>query len=116
MFHMLIASGPTGGGINTAYLVTAILAAVVVIVAGIGGLIRVIWKSANIMRDLMVSVKDLTRRFDDMIISVDGRFEKLSSRVLELEQREFGRHDGIHQPGSAREAGRDHGGELKSPY
>lgn len=106
MHIVYLAAASSGNGINSAYLITAILAAIVVIVAGIGGLIRVIWKTANVMRDLMVSVKDLTRRFDDLIINVDGRFEKLSNRVLELEQREFGRHDGIHQPGSARESSR----------
>lgn len=116
---MLMADSSNSGGLNGAYLVTAILAAVVVITAGIGGLIRVIWKSANIMRDLMVSVKDLTKRFDDLIVNVDGRFEKLSNRVLELEQREYGRHDGLHQPGSARELDRDGipgGRDPKSSY
>ena len=117
MQHMMLAaSSPPGGGINTAYLVTAILASVVVVTAGVAGLIRVIWNSATVMRDLMIAVKDLTKRFDDMVISVDGRLEKLSSRVLELEQREYGRHDGLHQPGSPGEYIREHPGEHKSPY
>jgi hypothetical protein len=101
-----LAAASSSGGIGEAYLVTAVLAAVVVVLGGLFGLIRVIWKTANIMRDMTVSVKELTKRFDDMVISVDGRFDKLSSRVLELEQREYGRHDGIHQPGSPGESGR----------
>ena len=106
MIEHLAAAAASSGGIGEAYLVTAVLAAVVVVVGGLFGLIRVIWKTANIMRDMTVAVKDLTKRFDDMIISVDGRFDKLSNRVLELEQREFGRHDGLHQPGSPGESER----------
>jgi hypothetical protein len=106
MYFIADAAAP-GGGINSAYLVTAILAAVVVVCGGLFGLIRVIWRTANVMRDMTLAVKDLSRRFNDFTTSVDGRFDKLSNRVLELEQREYGRHDGLRQPGSPGEAGRD---------
>jgi hypothetical protein len=104
----VLAQAASGGGISTAYLVTAILAASIVILGGLFGLIRVIWRTANIMRDMTVAVKDLTKRFDDMVVSVDGRFDKLSNRVLELEQREYGRHSGIHQPSAPGDPARDH--------
>jgi hypothetical protein len=111
IYYIADATTPSGG-INSAYLITAILAAVVVVCGGLFGLIRVIWRTANIMRDMTLAVKDLTKRFNDFIISVDGRFDKLSTRVLELEQREFGRHDGLFQPGSPGESAREyHRGE-----
>jgi hypothetical protein len=110
---MLMASGPDSS--NTAYTFTAILAACVVVLAGIGGLIRVIWKTANIMRDMTIAVKDLTRRFDDLSASTDGRFDKLSERVLELEQREYGRHDGLFQRNAPGEISRTYDREHESP-
>jgi hypothetical protein len=106
MNHFYAVAAANNSGISQAYLVTAVLAATIVVVGGLFGVIRVIWRTANIMRDMTIAVKDLTKRFDDMVISVDGRFDKLSNRVLELEQREFGRHDGIFQPGSPGQATR----------
>jgi hypothetical protein len=106
MFEELAAiAASSSSGISEAYLVTAVLAAVVVIAGGLFGLIRVIWRTANVMRDMTVAVKDLTKRFDDMVASVDGRFDKLSSRVLELEQRESRRRDGRFNPGSPPDPG-----------
>jgi hypothetical protein len=107
-YTLLIAAAQnSSNGVNEAYLITAIFAAVVVALGGVFGLIRVIWKTANVMRDMTKAVQDLTKRLDDMVVSIDGRFDKLSNRVLELEQREYGRHDGLHQPGSQREIDRD---------
>ena len=107
LFYLAASSSGGGGGINEAFLVTAVLSASVVVLGGLFGLIRVIWRTANVMRDMTIAVKDLTKRFDDTTISVDGRFDRLSSRVLELEQREFGRHDGLRQSGSPGQAQRD---------
>jgi hypothetical protein len=64
-----LASASSGGGANEAYLITAVLAAGVVILSGLFGLIRVIWRTANIMRDMTVAVRDLTKRFDAMVVS-----------------------------------------------
>ena len=88
------------GTVNSAYLITAILAATAVFIGGLAAVVRVIWRTANILRDNTLATQRLTSRFDDMAASVDGRFDKLSTRVESLEQREFGRHDGLYQPGT----------------
>ena len=106
MFHVIAeaASSP-----SPAYTVTAILAASVVILGGLAALVRAIWKTANILRDNTQATQNLTARFDDMASSVDGRFDKLSERVHELESREFGRHDGLYQHGAPDQPGRTRG-------
>lgn len=94
------------------YTVVAILASAVIVLGGLAALVRAIWKVSNIMRDNTQAVQTLTGRFDDMAASTDGRFDKLSQRVYQLESREFGRHPGEAQPGAPDDYeghGRDHG-------
>jgi hypothetical protein len=104
--HWLAATDPSTG--NVAYTMTAILAASVIVLGGLATLVRAIWKTANILRDNTVATQNLTARFDDMAASVDGRFDRLSERVLSLENREFGRHDGLYQPGAPGQYERAH--------
>ena len=110
MIQYLAGAAAPASPINSFYLMTAILAATVIVVGGVAALIRAIWKTANVLRDNTIATQHLTSRFDDMASSVDGRFDKLSDRVYQLESREFTRHDGIGQPGAP-----DHYGHHLEP-
>lgn len=101
MLHMVIAAAasPAASGI-TVEAVFAILASLVIVLGGLGALIRTIWKTGNIIRDLVMAVKSLTDRLDGVTLDVKQQFEKLSDRVYQIEMREFWRHPGEDQPGA----------------
>ena len=71
---MLMAAASDPG--TTAYTLTAILASSVIVLGGLAALVRVIWKTANLMRDSANAVKSLTEHVD-----------KLTLRVNELERK-----------------------------
>jgi predicted PurR-regulated permease PerM len=77
----LSAVTPDTASVASASTVFAILASAVIVLGGLAALVRAIWKTANIMRDNTTATKDLTRRMDDLVTSVDGRFDQLVHRV-----------------------------------
>lgn len=95
MIHVLLAIAPAVPPVEQASTIFAILAAAVVVLGGLGALVRAIWGVSNMLRDNTVAVRSLTTRMDELAVSVDGRFDKLAERVAQLEWREQGtRHSG----------------------
>lgn len=85
---------------SSAAIVVTILAGAVVVLGGLGALIRAIWRVANVLRDNTTAIHELTKRFDDLGATTTNQFKLLSDRVYELEHREFGRHPKDAQPGA----------------
>lgn len=79
--HVLLAAAPGPASAAGAATIFAILASAVIVLGGLAALVRAIWKTATIMRDNTTATLQLTRRMDDLVTSVDGRFDTLLHRV-----------------------------------
>ena len=75
MLYLTLAEAASSG-INTASTIFAILASAVVVLGAIGGLVRIIWKTANLLRDTAETTKSTAQHLD-----------ALTHRVDELEKR-----------------------------
>jgi hypothetical protein len=64
-----------------------ILASAVIVLGGLVGLVRAIWRIAQTLRDNTAATKTLTDHLEHLAGSVDGRFDKLAERVSALEGR-----------------------------
>ena len=70
MLYLTIAEAASSG-INTAETIFAILASAIVVLGGIGALVRVIWKTANLLRDTAETTKTTTQHLDILTHRVD---------------------------------------------
>lgn len=67
--------------------VVAILASAVIVLGGLAALVRAAWKIAQTIRDNTRATRDMTGKLDHLSASIDGRFDALVARVVELEER-----------------------------
>jgi hypothetical protein len=65
--------------------VLAILASAVIVLGGLGALVRAIWGLAQTIRDNSTATKDLGEKFDQFTPIVDTRLAALEARVAALE-------------------------------
>jgi hypothetical protein len=80
----IIAAQPAGlGETGTIF---AILAAAVVILAGIAALVKAIWSTATTLRDNTAATRDLTNRLEEYTRASDVRFDKVHERLSAIER------------------------------
>lgn len=72
---------------TSASTVFAILASAVIVLGGLVGVVRAIWKIAQTLRDNTVATRNLSESFKTLSESINGRFDKLVERVTKLEDR-----------------------------
>jgi hypothetical protein len=82
----MLASGPVSSGTGTAATIFAILASAVIVLGGLGALVRAIWKTATILRDNTLATQQLTEKLQEYTQATDTRFEALADRVAALEK------------------------------
>jgi hypothetical protein len=73
--------------VTSASTVFAILASAVIVLGGLVGVVRAIWKIAQTLRDNTVATRNLSESFKTLSESINGRFDKLVERVTKLEDR-----------------------------
>lgn len=66
--------------------VFAILASAVIVLGGLVGVVRAIWKIAQTLRDNTTATRNLSESFKTLSESMNGRFDHLVERVTRLEQ------------------------------
>jgi hypothetical protein len=88
MIHLLLATSSSPSGIDQADTVFAILASAIIAFGGIAAFVRMIWKTANMLRDNTNAAKILNVKVDEL----DSRLEHLAERIATLESQE--RHHG----------------------
>lgn len=65
--------------------VLAILASAVIVFGGLVGVVRAIWRLAQVIRDSVRATEDLAVKFGEFTPMVDGRLEAIEQRVARLE-------------------------------
>lgn len=65
--------------------VLGILASAVIVLGGLGALVRAIWGLAQTIRDNSKATEDLGQKFDQFTPVVDARMSALEARVTLLE-------------------------------
>jgi hypothetical protein len=76
----------SGSGSSGAATIFAILASAVIVLGGLGALIRAVWKWATTMRDNTTATQKLTERLDTLVASVDGQMHSFGERLAKLER------------------------------
>ena len=62
------------------------LASAVIVLTGVGALLKSVWKIAQTIKDNTVATKQLSEKLEGFSAVVDGRITDLDHRVLELER------------------------------
>jgi len=70
-YMILAAEAASSSGINTAETIFAILASAIVVIGGISALVRIIWKTANLLRDTADTTKITAEHLDKLTLRVD---------------------------------------------
>jgi hypothetical protein len=71
--------------VNSTEAVLAILASSVIVLGGLVGVVRAIWRIAQTLRDNTSATKGLSDSFAKLSQSINGRFDALVERVAKLE-------------------------------
>jgi len=71
--------------VTVAGTVLAILASAVIVFGGLVGVVRAIWRLAQVIRDSVRATEDLAVKFGEFTPMVDGRLEAIEQRVARLE-------------------------------
>lgn len=84
--HLTWLADAPAAGVGSVGTIFAILASAVIVLGGLGALVRAIWKTANTLRDNTNATRALTERLEEYTKAADGRFDKLSDRMHAMER------------------------------